>query len=230
MKPLHIGIAACSSEGAALCYRTITALAMERMGGHRHPEISMHSPTLHDYVEALEAGDQDGIAALMLDSAERLASIGADFMLSPDNTVHAVMDQVRAASPLPWLQIAEVVAAAAAARGLSRVAVFGTRWLMESDVYPTALSARGVSFLIPGPVERAEIDAIIMDELVRGRVTRPARATLDRILSGEVARGADGVILGCTELPLIMDQGLPVPGLDSTRLLAAAAVDHALGS
>ncbi len=228
MKLLHIGIAACSSEGAALCYRTICAEAMERLGGHRHPEISMHSPPLSDYVSALSAGDLGGVAELMLTSAERLAAIGADILICPDNTVHAAMEQVRASSPLPWLHIADVVAAAAEAADLICPAVMGTRWLMESDVYSAALSTRGIRHLIPDAQARAEVDAIIMDELVMGRITRPARATLDRILADQVTRGADGVILACTELPMIMTGDLPVPGLDSTRLLARAALDRAV--
>ena len=226
---LHIGIAACSSEGAALCYRTICAEGMARMGGHRHPEVSLHTPPLAEYEAALHAGDLDGVAALMLDSARRLSEIGADFLICPDNTVHAAMDLVRPHSPLPWIGIADVVADEASRRLFARPAILGTRWLMESRVYPDALEARGLDWMVPDPMERAEIDAIILGELVLGQVTGPARTTLDRIVARQVARRADAVILGCTELPLILDDDMAVPALDSTRLLARAALDRALG-
>lgn len=227
-KPPHIGIVACSSEGAALCYREICSLAMARLGGHRHPEISMHTPPLQDYVDALGNGDLDRVADLMLASAHKLAGIGADFLICPDNTIHAAMERVLPASPRPWLHIADIVAAEAAQRGLKCPAILGTKWLMESQVYPDALSSVGLDWVIPGDANRVEIDQIIMKELVRGKIEDTSREKLISILSGLIDRGADSAFLVCTELPLILTQA-QVPLLDSTRLLAAAAVDHALG-
>lgn len=223
----HIGIVACSSEGAALCYRTICAEGMARLGGHRHPEISLHTPPLSDYVEALSAGNLDRVAGLMLASADKLAAVGADFLICPDNTIHAAMPKVAPRSPLPWLHIAEVVAAEAARRSLRRPAVLGTRWLMEGPVYPEALKARRLDPMIPDPDDRARIDRIIMDELVPGRIEDTSRTILTDIISRLTVQGADSAILGCTELPLILESG-PVPLLDSTRLLAGAALDRAL--
>lgn len=201
---------------------------MERLGGHRHPEISVHTPPLQDYVDALGAGDLDRVAELMLGSADKLAGMGAGFLICPDNTIHAAMDRVLPASPLPWLHIADIVAAKAAAQGLTRPAILGTKWLMESDVYPTALVKVGLHWIVPDPSDRITIDHIIMDELVRGRVEDASRETLMTILSQLVERGADSAFLVCTELPLILTHA-SVPLLDSTRLLARAAVDHALG-
>ena len=226
----HIGIVGCSAEGASLCYRTICTEAPAMLGGHAHPEITMHTPSLQAYVTCLDADDLDGVAALMLRSAEVLAGAGADFLICPDNTIHQAMEIVRPRSPLPWLHIAEVVAEEAVQRGLVRLGILGTRWLMESDVYPVALDARGISHVIPGEVERVEITRIIMDELVMGRVVAGSTARLREISADLQAAGCDGVVLGCTELPLVLDEeSLGLPALDSTRLLARAALERAIG-
>ena len=227
--PPHIGIAACSAEGAALCYRTICQLGADRMGPHAHPQISMHTPSLADYVTALEAGDLDAVAALMLQSAGRLAAAGADFVICPDNTIHQALDRVRPASPLPWLSIAEVVARAATAAGHRRIAILGTRWLAESRVYPDAFDAAGLMWTNGTPADRALIDRIIMDELVPGRQKPASTAALHAILDRHRADGCDAAALVCTELPLVVTaESAPLPVLDSTRLLADAALRHAL--
>ncbi len=119
--PLHIGIVACSAEGAALCYRTICAEGAARLGPHAHPEISLHSLSLADYVTCLDNNDLQGVADLMLTSARKLAAAGADFLICPDNTIHQAFHLVAPASPLPWLHIAEVVAAEAVERGYQKL-------------------------------------------------------------------------------------------------------------
>lgn len=227
---MHIGIVGCSAEGAALCYRTICAEGAALLGPHAHPEVSMHTPSLADYVACLERGDLDGVAALMLASAHRLAAAGADFLICPDNTIHQAFDRVERCSPLPWLHIAEVAAAEAAARGFRRLGLTGTRWLVDSDVYPDRLAARGLSCVKPGPAERADMGRIIMDELVYGRFVPASIACLQQVIGGLKADGCDAVILGCTELPLVLDdRNSPLPTLDSTRLLALAALRRAVG-
>ena len=165
-KPQHIGIVACSAEGAALCYKTICVEGAQLLGPHAHPEVSMHTPSLADYVACLERGDRPGVADIMLASANKLARIGADFLICPDNTIHEALPLVLPRSPLPWLHIAEVVAAEAAARGFRRLGITGTRWLVDSEVYPEKLAARGLDYLRPNAAERAETNRIIMDELV----------------------------------------------------------------
>jgi aspartate racemase len=225
---MHIGIVACSAEGAALCYRTICVEGAAVMGPHAHPEVSMHTHSLAQYMEPIYRGDWAAVGALMLDSAQRLASIGADFFVCPDNTVHQALPSIEARSPRPWLHIAEVVASEAAARGFRRVALTGTRWLVDSDIYPEKLSAQGLEYVRPQQAERDEINRIIMDELVYG-VFKPDAI---RYFQGVIARmkneGADAVVLGCTEIPLIMsDANSPLPTLDSTRLLARAALRRA---
>ena len=225
----HIGIVGCSAEGAALCYRTICAEGSALLGPHAHPEISMHTPSLAGYVACLEQGDQQGVAALMLTSARKLAACGADFLICPDNTIHQALHLVLPHTPLPWLHIAEVVAAEAAARGFRRLGLTGTRWLVESDVYPEKLAERGLEHLRPTPGERAEIDRIIMDELVAG-IFRPEAVTcFQRVMGRMKVEGCDAVVLGCTEIPLIINDGnSPLPTLDSTRLLARAALRRAV--
>ena len=165
-KTQHIGIVACSAEGAALCYRTICVEGAALLGPHAHPEVSLHSLSLADYVDCLNRGDLRGVADLMLASAHKLAAAGADFLICPDNTIHQAFHLVEPRSPLPWLHIAEVVAQAAVQAGHRRLGITGTRWLVDSQVYPEKLAAVGVQAVRPSVAERGEIGRIIMDELV----------------------------------------------------------------
>ena len=195
------------------------------LGPHAHPEVSMHTPSLAGYVDCLERGDWQGVGELMLASANRLAAIGADFLICPDNTIHQALPYVEARSPLPWLHIAEVVAAEAARRGFKRIGITGTRWLVDSEVYPERLSARGLAYLRPNNAERDETNRIIMDELVYGVFKPEAVAYFQQVMARMKDEGCDAVVLGCTEIPLIMsDANSPLPTLDSTRLLARAAL------
>ena len=228
MKPAHIGIVACSAEGAALCYSTICVEGAALLGPHAHPEVSMHTPSLADYVERIDRDDWPSVGELMLASAEKLAGMGADFLICPDNTLHRALPHVLPRSPRPWLHIAEVVAEEAVARGHRRLGLTGTRWLVESDVYPAKLAACGLEFVRPEAAEREEISRIIMEELVCG-VFRPEAVTYFQDVIGRLKdQGCDAVVLGCTEIPLIMnDENSPLPTLDSTRLLARAAFRRA---
>ena len=225
----HIGIVACSAEGAALCYRTICIEGAQRLGGHAHPEVSMHTQSFGAYMDCIERGDWRGVGALMLSSADKLAAIGADFLICPDNTIHQALGFVEPRSPRPWLHIAEVVAACAAERGLRRLGLTGTRWLVASEVYPERLAARDIGWLRPDDAEREEINRIIFEELVRGIFRPEAVAYFRRVIGRMKDAGCDGVVLGCTEIPLIMnDTNSPLPTLDSTRLLARAALRRAI--
>lgn len=226
----HIGIVGCSAEGAALCYRTICLEGATLFGAHGHPEVSMHTHSLAEYVVHLDRGDLEGVGALMLSSARKLAAAGADFLICPDNTIHAARPHVEARSPLPWLHIADVVAQQAVAKGFRTLGLTGTKWLVMSDVYPEMLSRHGLAYLRPTDPERDEINRIIMDELVRG-VTRPEQvAYFQTVMTRMKQDGCDAVVLGCTEIPLIInDDNAPLPVLDSTRLLARAALSRAAG-
>jgi aspartate racemase len=228
LKPQHIGIVACSAEGAALCYRTICAEGARLLGPHAHPEVSMHTPSLAEYVHCLERGDWRGVGELMLSSAGKLAGIGADFLICPDNTIHQAFSYVEPRSPRPWLHIAEVVAAEASKRGFRRLGLTGTRWLVDSEVYPEKLAARGLECVRPSISERDETNRIIMDELTYGVFKPEGVAHHQRVIGRMKDMGCDAVVLGCTELPLIINESnSPLPVLDSTRLLALAAIHRA---
>ncbi len=225
----HIGIVACSAEGAALCYRTICVEGAEYLGTHAHPEVSMHTPSLAEYMDCIVRDDWQGVGEVMLASARKLAKIGADFLICPDNTIHQALPYVEPRSPLPWLHIAEVVAEEAAARGFQRLGLTGTRWLVESEVYPERLTAHGLTFERPNATERADVNHIIMEELVCSVFRPEAVAYFQQVIDRMKSAGCDAVILGCTEIPLIIDDGnSPLPTLDSTRLLARAALRRAV--
>ena len=226
--PLHIGIVACSAE-EALCYRTICAEGAHSLGSHAHPEISMHTHSFSDYVACIDHDDWKAVGELMLSSANKLAKIGADFLICPDNTIHQALGHIKHVLPLPWLHIAQVVAARAKELGYERLGLTGTRWLVESDVYPTALEEHGLCYVKPDKEERDEINRIIMDELVLGMFKPEAVEYFQGVMSRLKDQGCDAVLLGCTEIPLIMNDGnSPIPTLDSTRLLARAALQRAI--
>jgi aspartate racemase len=225
----HIGIVACSAEGAALCYRTICVEGAALLGPHAHPEVSMHTHSLADYMACVYRNDWRGVGDLMLASAEKLTRIGAKFLICPDNTIHQALPHVEPRSPLPWLHIADSVADKAVERGFRRLALTGTRWLIESDVYPAKLAARGLAYVRPTAAERDEINRIIMDELVCGIFKPEAIGYFQQVIARMKSEGCDAVVLGCTEIPLIMnDANSALPTLDSTRLLARAALRRAV--
>lgn len=226
----HIGIVACSAEGAALCYRTICAEGSALLGPHAHPEVSLHSASLADYVDCLEANDLAGVAELMLSSARKLAAAGADFLICPDNTIHSAFSLVAESSPLPWLHIAEVVASEAVARGYSKLGLMGTPWLVSSEVYPEKLQARGLGYLRPSDADLDDMGRRIMDELVYGVFRPDTVARFQQVILDFQLHGCDAVVLGCTEIPLVIDDNnASLPTLDSTRLLARAALRKATG-
>lgn len=226
----HIGVVGCSAEGAALCYRTICETGAQILGGHDHPEVSMHTHSLEAYMECINRLDWSGVAELMLSSAQKLAAAGADFLICPDNTIHGAFGYVEPRSPLPWMHIAEVVVNEARRRGFSRVGLTGTKWLVESGIYEEKVTGTGIACVRPDHVEGAEMNRIIMEELVHGIIRAQSIESFQRIIWRLRDAGCDAVILGCTEIPLIIDDvNSPLPVLDSTRLLARAAVLRALG-
>jgi aspartate racemase len=188
----------------------------------------MHTASLADTMACIYRGDWEGVGEIMLASARKLAAIGADFLICPDNTLHQAMPYVEPWSPLPWLHIANVVADAAMARGFRCIGVTETRWLVESEVYPQALTAHGLRCVRPDATERDEMNRIIMDELVCGVFKPEAIAWFQQVIGRLRDAGCDAVVLGCTEIPLIInDANSLLPTLDSTRLLARAALRRA---
>ncbi len=226
----HVGIVACSAEGAALCYRTFCTEAAAVLGAHDHPEVSMHTYALARYMPHIRNGRWDAVAALMGASAHKLATIGAEFVICPDNTIHQAFDAAVARSPIPWLHIAEVVAQRAVGAGMKTLGITGTKYLMTGPVYPHALERHGLACRIPDAHDRERIDAIIFDELVNGVFTDASRRYFNSVVAKLKHAGCDGVVLGCTEIPLLVDPAdCPLPTLDSTRLLARAALERSLG-
>ena len=223
--PKHIGIVAVSAEGAALCYRTICAEGAAILGAHDHPQITMHTFSLADYMRPVYDNRWDDVARMLLDSANRLVDAGAELLICPDNTIHQAIDAIRDRAPAPWLHIAEEVAMAAASRGVKRLGILGTRYLMEGPVYPSRLSACGIAYEIPEARDRERINAVIFDELVYGRFDDAPRRDFQDIIRRLGDRGCDAVVLGCTEIPLLIREGeSPLPAFDSTRILARAAL------
>ena len=227
--PQHIGIVACSTEGAALCYRTISLEGAKILGQHDHPEVSLHSHSLAKYMHCIRADDWAGVAQLMLCSADKLARAGADFLVCPDNTIHQAFDLIEYRSPRPWLHIAREVAKEAQRRQFTRLAVLGTKYLMEGPVYPEALKAADIDYRFPTKEQRERLDQIIMDELVNAEFLPRSLGYYVDVIRSLQNQGCDAVVLGCTEIPLLVTpESSPLPTLDSTRLLARAAVKKAV--
>ena len=223
-----IGILACSAEGAALAYRTICLEGQNYLGEHMHPEVILHGHALGLYMIPIREGGKEGwreVGALMQDSYERLVSAGAEVIICPDNTIHQAYDHVQQKASVQWLHIARVVAAEASRQGYKRLAVLGTRYLMEGPVYAEALKAASIERHIPNETERVEINRIIFEELVNGIFSSEARTYFVAVINRLKELGCDAVVLGCTEIPLLIGEAdSPLPVLDSTRLLARAAL------
>lgn len=227
--PKHIGIAAVTFEGAALCYRTICAEAVSVMGEYQHPEITLHAFPFADHMAFIVRHDWEGVAGLLLNSAEKLARAGADFAICPANTTHEAFKFMDSGSPIPWLHIVEVVGEAAASRGLSKLGILGTKFLMEGNLYPEVLAKHGINAVTPDTDDREAVSRLIFDELVKGNLQNSTREYFRGVVSRLADSGCDAVVMGCTEIPLILSQDdVEIPLLDSTRLLAQAALAEAL--
>jgi aspartate racemase len=221
----HIGIVAVSSEGAALCYRTICLEGATLLGPHEHPEISLHGFSLSSYQRLIDDDRWDAVGEMLLESAAKLVQSGAQLLICPDNTVHQGLDLVRERSPARWLHIAEEVADEARQRGFKRLAILGTRFLMEGSVYPSKLAPLGIDHRIPNLEQRTRINQIIYDELVNARFLPESRAYFQSVIDDLKDNGCDAVALACTEIPLLITPAdSPLPILDSTRILARAAL------
>lgn len=225
----HIGIVAGSAEGAALCYRTICLEAPAFMGEHNHPEVTINSVPLAEHLRHIRANDWEALAGILEASARKVAGAGAAFAICPDNTYHQAFRYLIPRSPIPWIHIAVAVAEEARRLGYARLGVLGTKYLLEGPVYASALSEFGIESEIPEAADRERIDEIIFKELVKGSFPEGSRLYLKEVAAELKTRGCDAVVLGCTELPLIVrPDDTPLPTLDSTRLLARAALRKAL--
>jgi aspartate racemase len=225
----HIGIVACSAEGAALCYQTICRDALTLVGKNDHPRITMDSIPMARWLPAFDRKDWAGVATFMLESARLLAAAGADFAICPDNSAHLAWAEVQAGTPIPWLHIARVVGLEAARRGFHRVGVLGTGYTMSGPVYRDALRELGIDVLAPDGADFETVDRIIWQELVDGVLREESRHAYNGLIARLKERGCDAVALACTEIPLLVrPSDCPLPVLDSTRLLARAALTAAM--
>jgi aspartate racemase len=225
----HIGIVAGSAEGAALCYRTICLEALAVLGEHNHPEMTLNSVPMAEHMPFIRANDWEGLADVLLESARKVTQAGAAFAICPDNTYHQAFEYLLPRSPIPWIHIAEAVAEEARRLGYARLGILGTKYLTEGPVYPGALQRFGIEREIPDAADRERINDIIFKELVNGIFPEASRLYLNEVTDKLKARGCDAVVLGCTELPLIVrPDDSPLPTLDSTRLLARAALHRSL--
>ncbi|QNM83886.1 amino acid racemase [Sphingomonas sabuli] len=229
---MRFGILAHSAEGAALCFLEFCRNGFRDIGPHLHPDVMLDCEAMGHVMPAWDAGDHAAVRAYFAQSVARLAAGGCDFFACPDNTAHIALEMPGADLPLPGLNIGDVVAERAAALGMTRVAVLGTRFTMAGPVYRRALPAVGIAPVFATADERADIDRIIFDELVEGRFTAPSRARYVEIIERMKREdGCDGVALVCTEIPLLVTADVsPLPILDSTLLLARAAFEVATGA
>ena len=225
----YIGIVACSSEGAALCYRSICLEGPKLLGAFNHPELSMHTFSLGLFLQALEDDDWSGVSELMLRSANKLKEAGADFLICPDNTIHQALPLLIPHSPLPWLHIAEEVANEASKQNLKQLLILGTTMLMNGPVYREKLDKVGIKHMTPDDKRKKKVSHIIFQELVLGEISESSRRFYTETINEYKKQGCDGVVLGCTEIPLLVQQEhSPLPILDSTRILARAALAAAI--
>ncbi len=226
----HFGILLHSAEGALLCYRTAVLEGIARTGPHAHPTITMSGRAMAEALPLWEGADYAALNRLFAEDCEALRKAGAVFAVLPDNTAHIALEQETARLPLPFLHIGEVVAREAKTRGFRKVGILGTNWTMEGPVYPGALGRREIDWAIPVASTRERLHNYIFDELCVGIQSEACIEAFVRAARDLEAAGCDAVAAVCTEIPLVLtDINSPLPVLDSTRLLAKAAVETSLG-
>jgi len=225
----HIGIVAVSPEGAALCYRQIYQHATARAPAGDQPRISLHNIPLPMYIHAVHNDDWHRVASYLGESARILASCGAELCLTPDNAVQHGIHLAEASSPIPWVKMTELVGRAIEADQRECIGLIGTRTVMTSSTYQTHLGMKGIRVLVPDDDGIEDLDRIIFEELIFGRIRDESRGRMLQILHDLGERGCEGVILGCSEAPLmITEQNSPLPLYDAVDLLARGAVEMAL--
>jgi len=224
-----IGIVAHSAEGAALCFLTACREGSVQLGPHMHPNIVMSAVPMALSLPSWEANDHAAVGKFLAQGVRQVADAGADFYVCPDNTAHIALEQIADDLPLPGLHIAQVVCHEISTYGWKQIGLLGTRWTMTGPVYSTALKNRGLELLIPDQPTREILNAAIFDELCLGIFKPSTTDHFLRAIDDLKSRGAECVILGCTEIPLIVTpENSSLPTVDSTRLLARYAVREAI--
>jgi aspartate racemase len=219
-----------SFESSAVYYRLINEMVRDRLGGFASAELLMHSVNFDEIVTMQKAGDWDAAGERLGDVAARLQQAGASCVLICTNTMHLVADPVAARISVPLIHIIDETAANIKASGCRRPLLLATRYTMEHGFYTDRVKSLGLDIMVPELDDRTTVHDIIFNELCSGQVLDSSRETLLGIIERERAKGADSIILGCTEICLILDpDGLPLPGFDTTKIHAKAAVDFVLG-
>jgi aspartate racemase len=217
-----------SPDSTVAYYEYLTRTYTERYGDYGYPEILIYSVSFQPYVDWPNQDRWDLVAQGLSEAAQTLAAAGADLILIATNTMHLVFDQVQAQVDVPMLSLLDATAGAILARGLGTVGLLGTRFTMEKGFYQEALARRGIEVLVPEAEDRAYVNRVIYEELVAGQLRDESRAGFLAIIQKLVARGAEGAILGCTEIPLLVseaDAGIPL--FDTTSIHAEAALTYA---
>jgi aspartate racemase len=218
-----------SPESTVEYYQYITRTYTERYGDYGYPEILIYSVSFQPYVDWPAEGHWGRVAEGLSAAAQRLEAAGAECIVIATNTMHIVVDEVQAAVSVPVLSLLDAVGDAIRSRGLRVAGLLGTRFTMEKAFYADALAEKGIRVLVPGAEERRFVDGVIYQELVVGQVREASRRRFVEIIEGLAARGAQGVILGCTEIPLLVrEQDIDVPLFDTTLIHAEAALAYAL--
>ncbi|MEB2843298.1 amino acid racemase [Rhizobiales bacterium RZME27] len=218
-----------SFESTEVYYRLINEKVRDRIGGFASADLMMHSVNFADIVEMQKSGRWDLAADALSASARRLQAGGAECVLICTNTMHLVVPQVAAAVDIPLIHIIDETARALAARGLRRPLLLATRYTMEHGFYAERMTSLGIDVMVPEPDDRTAIHDIIFNELCAGTIRESSRKTALAMIDKAKAAGADCVILGCTEICLLLDpDALPLPGIDSAAVHAQAAVDFSL--
>lgn len=224
----HIGIAAVSPEGAALCYRQIFRHASRLFPDRLPPRVTIHNEPLQTYIECVQSDDWEGVAKLMLKSVSVLQNAGCDFVLTPDNAVqHGVMIAEHASS-LPWLTMPDLVADALIENDHQTVGILGTRYVTLGSAYQTALGLKGIKLQVPAEDDATELDRIVFQELIRGTIKDQSKQAVYSMVCQFQERGSQAVIVAASELGLILETlDCPLPTFDAAELLAIGAVRRA---
>jgi len=220
-----------SWESTATYYQMLNRMTRERLGGSHSASIILWSVDFEPITRMQSEGRWDEAQAILVDAARRLEQAGAEALMICANTMHRMADEVQAAVGIPLIHIADATAAAVKAAGVRRPMLLGTRYTMEEAFYRDRMTSLGVEVAIPGEVDRARLQRMIYEELVRGIINPQSKFALLQIVGAERAAGADGVILGCTELDMLVGEGdIRIPTFNSTELHARAGLDFALGN
>jgi aspartate racemase len=217
-------------ESTVTYYQHIVRRYQQRFGTHEYPEIVIYSVSFQQFEDWMEAGQWDAIALALAGGLQRLHAAGAEIGLIATNTMHLLFDRLERESPFPLLSIVDATARAIERAGLTTVGLLGTRFTMEKPFFVEKLARGGIRTIVPDASDRDEVHRVIMKELSVGMTTDDSRRRYLEIIDGLVARGAQGVVLGCTEIPLLVrPEHTRVPLFDTTTLHAEEALAWAVG-